>query len=547
MKKNLFLLVFPLLVTTSLFAQNPDTPKPKLVVGIVIDQMRYDYITRYWSKFGDNGFKKLIREGINCTNTHYNYVPTKTAPGHASIYSGTTPAVHGIIGNDYYDKRIKKRIYAAYDTTVTGVGTLPTNYSGKMSPKNLISSNISDELRLASNFRSKVISVAIKDRSSVMPAGHAANGAYWYESATGNWISSSYYIKTLPSWVTDFNNKKLPAYYLKEPWTTLLPIDQYTESTPDDNLYEELYRGETKPVFPHNFHLNDPDNYDMIRKSHLGNIMTREFAVQAMKGEKLGQDDFTDLLAISFSSPDEIGHQFGTHAIETEDTYLRLDIELAKLISEIESYAGKGNVLFFLTADHAVIPNVAFLADNKMPGGLFSTSVLNDTLNKFLIAKYGQQKWIEYFYDNQYYLNHELLREFKINTSEITYEICQFVLKYKGVADVLTADDLSKNEYTFGIRSMVQKGFNKKRSGDIVLILEPGLLQYQLKGTDHGSGYAYDTHVPLIFYGWKIKNKTYSGEVDITDIAPTISQILGIQNPSGTTGKVIEFVLTDLR
>jgi len=246
MRRNLCLIVM-LLAGFSVAAQ--DKPKPKLIVGIVVDQMRYDYITRYWNKFGEGGFKKLVKEGYNCSNTHYNYIPTFTGPGHASIYTGTTPAVHGIISNDWYDRTQNKNVYVTEDSLSPGVGT--TSVVGKMSPVFLQSTTVTDELRLASNLRSKVIGIALKDRSAIMPAGHSANAAYWFETATGNFISSEWYLKTLPEWVMRFNEKKLCAEYLKKPWTTLLPIESYTESTADDSPYEDLYAGETKPVFPH--------------------------------------------------------------------------------------------------------------------------------------------------------------------------------------------------------------------------------------------------------------------------------------------------------
>jgi len=536
-------LISQLLIPILSIAQNE--PAPKLIVGIVVDQMRYDYLSRYWSKFGDDGFKKLVTEGISCTNTHYNYVPTYTGPGHASIYTGATPAVHGIIGNDWFNRKLGKNNYVTQDTSVIGTGT--TTAAGKMSPQYLLTTTISDELRIASNLRSKVIGIALKDRGAILPAGHSANAAYWFEGSTGNWISSSWYLSQLPSWVVEFNNKKLPAEYLKTPWTTLLPIDEYTESTADDTPYEDLFAGETKPVFPHNFPLLGPLNYEFIKNSPAGNVLTKEFALAAMKAEELGKDEFTDILAVSFSSPDYIGHQFGTHAIETEDTYLRLDKDLADLIAKVEAFAGKANVLFFLTADHAAIPNVKFLQDQQIPAGIFNVAGVSDSLNKFLNSKYGVQKWVLAFDNDQVYLDHALLDKNKIDIREISVEISKLLMKFDGVAGVMMAEDLFRNEYTFGIRSLIQKGFYAKRSGDLAMILEPGLVEYKTKGTTHGAGYTYDTHVPLLFYGWNIKKGSYSGHVDITDIAPTLSQILNIQPPSGATGRVIEYVVTNSR
>jgi len=538
-----FICSFCLIIASSLsaFSSPPETKKPKLVVGIVVDQMRYDYITRYWDKFGEGGFKKLVSEGYNCSNTHYNYVPTKTAPGHASIYTGTTPAVHGIVENYWYNKKAGKVIYVAEDSTVNGIGT--TSWAGRMSPVNLISTTFTDELRMASNLKSKVIGIALKDRSSIMPSGHIANAAYWFEISTGNWISSSWYRSALPDWVTNFNNRKLPAEYLKKPWTTLLPIEQYTESTSDDNPYEDIYAGETKPVFPHDFPSLGPNNYDLVRHSPYGNQLTKEFALAAMKAEELGKDDFTDILAISFSSTDEVGHQFGTHSIETEDTYLRLDIELAEMITAIENYAGKGNVLFFLTADHGASPSVKYLFDHKIPSGILNVAGIRDSLRNHLNLKFGDQKWVRILDNDQVYLDHDLLAKNKIDLNEMTAEVCRFLMQFKGIASVLTAEELRVNDFTNGIKSLVQNGFNQQRGGDVVMILEPGYIEYKTKGSDHGAGYSYDTHVPLLFYGWNITKGNCYRHINITDIAPTISQMLGIQSPSGCTGKVITEIM----
>lgn len=537
--KTLILLVTLSLLTVpaALRASGPERSKPKLIVGIVIDQMRYDYLTRYWNHYGDNGFKKLVKEGHNFSNTHFNYVPTYTGPGHASIYSGTTPAVHGIISNNWYDRNQNRVVYVTEDTKAIGVGTV--GKSGSMSPRPMITTTISDELRLASNMRSKVIGVALKDRGAILPAGHSANAAYWYEGSTGNWISSNWYFSELPEWVKNFNQKKRAAQLMKEPWTTLKPVEEYKESTADNTPYEDLFPNESQPVFPHDFPKNSPGNLDLIKYHPAGNTLTKEFAIEAMKSELMGKDEFTDLLAVSFSTPDYVGHQFGTHAIETQDIYLRLDRDLADLISQIELYAGKENVLFFLTADHAAIPNPLFLRDRKVPAGIFNISRVQDSLASYMNSAYGNGKWILALEDDQVYLDHGMIRNKKLNEEEVCRDVARFLLGFEGVAYTLTSADLISSEFNWGIRSMVQKGYYPKRSGDVVIILEPGLIEYKTKGTTHGSAYTYDTHVPLIFYGKGINPGTTVRHIDITDIAPTLAQMLGIQPPNGTTGKVI--------
>lgn len=536
--KKLILLILSLTLVSTLPAQNPDQKNPRLVVGIVIDQMRYDYITRYWHHYGERGFRKLVREGHNFTNTHFNYVPTYTGPGHASIYTGTTPSVHGIVGNDWYDRSKSGNVYVTEDPNVQGVGT--GGAAGKMSPRPMITTTVSDELRIASNMRSKVIGVALKDRGAILPAGHSANGAFWFESSSGNWISSSWYFNQLPQWATEFNSRKRPHELMKQPWVMLMPPEKYAESTADDTPYEELFINENKPVFPHDFNKNSPGNLDLIKYSPGGNTLTKEFALAAMKGEQLGKDEFTDILAISFSSPDYAGHRFGTHAVEMQDMYLRLDLEIAELIAEVEKHAGKEHVVFFLTADHAAIPNPLFLRDRKVPAGIFHIATVQDSLRRYLKNQTGFDQLLLALENDQVYLDHQLIRSKKLDYDAICNDVAYFLLQFDGVAATLTARDLMANEYNWGIRSMVQKGFYPKRSGDVVLILEPGLIEYKTKGTTHGSAYTYDTHVPLLFYGAGIKPGSSQRHINITDIAPTLSQMLGIQSPNGTTGKVIE-------
>jgi len=308
--------IFFTLLSFTLHAQTTEIPKtsnepgrPKLVVGIVIDQMRFDYISKYYSKFSENGFKKLIKLGFNCKNTNYNYSPTYTGPGHASIYTGTTPAFHGIVGNDWFVRNTNRPTYVTDDPTVQTVGD-GSEKAGKMSPRNLLASTIGDELRLYSNLKSKVISIALKDRAAILPGGHLSTGSYWFDSGTGNFISSTFFMKELPGWVNDFNAQHLAGKYLSQPWNTLLPIAQYTESASDDNPYEGLYPGETKPVFPHNLPaMYTKNDYGIIRSTPFGNSLTKDIVLAALKGENLGKGDFTDLLAISFSATDYVGHK----------------------------------------------------------------------------------------------------------------------------------------------------------------------------------------------------------------------------------------------
>ena len=517
--------------------------KPKLVVGIVIDQMRYDYIYRYWDKFGNDGFKKLVNEGFFCRNTNYNYVPTYTGPGHTSIYTGSTPAIHGIIANDWYDKATGKSMYCVQDDKVTPVGT--TSIEGKRSPVNLLTTTITDELRISSNMKSKVIGIALKDRSAILPAGHTANAAYWYDGSNGCFITSTYYMTELPMWVQEFNKKELAKKYLSQPWNTILPIDQYTESLPDDNKYETLGKGEAKPVFPHDLpelqKLNGGLN--IIRATPFGNTLTKDFAIETIKSENMGKSGATDFLAVSFSSPDYIGHAYGPNSVEQEDDYIRLDKELAELIKAIELQVGKENALVFLTADHAAPEVPAYLTDIKVPSGYVMEWKMIDSLKKYMYKTYGDTL-VSSYTNQQVFLNHKAIDSKKLLLEQVQNDVASFLRNYSEVAEVLTATTLNDNQFTEGSRYLMQKGYNAKRSGDVLVNYLPDYIPFwQPTGTTHGSPYSYDTHVPLLFYGWNIKQGSSAEQVYITDLSATLAMMLNIQFPSGCTGKPISFLV----
>ena len=512
--------------------------KPKLVVGIVVDQMKVEYLFRYAQKFGNNGFKRLLNEGFFCENTHYNYVPTFTGPGHACVYTGATPSANGIIANDWFNRNANDSMYCTEDRSVNSIGT--NSDAGKMSPKNLLTTTITDELKIANNFNSKVIGIALKDRGAILPAGQSANAAYWFDGSNGNWISSSYYMNELPSWVNEFNAQKFPEKYLSETWKTLLPIEQYTESTADDNAYEEPFKGESKPVFPHDLPNLKGKNFELLRKVPSGNTFTKDFAIAALKAEKMGKGAFTDFLTISFSSTDYVGHQFGTNAIETEDTYLRLDNDIANLLNYLDETYGKNNVLVFLTADHGAIQNVTYLHDNKINAKTFNTKSITDILSIQLKNKFGEDALVSSVMNDQVYLNHTLISEKKLNLEEIQNATATILMQLDGIANTITATQISNSQFTDGINSKIQHGFYKKRSGDVMIILEPGIVEYKKTGTTHGSGNNYDTHVPLIWYGWNIPQGISAKPIKVVDIAATLSAMLHIEFPSGCSGKPID-------
>ncbi|OUJ73757.1 alkaline phosphatase PafA [Hymenobacter crusticola] len=568
MKKTLLLLMTAALAGAA-FGQKKGKPleRPKLVVGIVVDQMRYDYLYRYWDKFGSGGFRRLLGEGFSYENTHYNYVPTYTGPGHASIYTGTTPSVHGIVGNNWWVREEGKATYVTEDKTVQSVGG--TVAAGQQSPRHMLTSTITDELRLATNFQAKVIGLSMKDRGSILPAGHAANAAYWYDGINGAFISSTFYQQALPEWVTQFNNRKLPEQYLSKPWETLLPIAQYIESTADDVPWEGAFKGESKPVFPHNLpQLSGIDiaasrsgqragtdasvatksaNYDLIRSTPFGNSLTADFALEAVRAEQLGQRGITDFLAVSFSCTDYVGHQFGPNAIETEDTYLRLDQDLERLLAYLDKTLGKGQALVFLSADHGAAHSPDFLRDKRIPAGSVGPTLMRDSLQHELVRRHGAGNWVLTYENQQVYLNRPLIAQKKLDLHNFQVEVADVMLKFAGVTRAITADDVQKSHWESGMLMYLENGYFPKRSGDVLVVLEPGWLEsYSFpinRGTTHGSASAYDTHVPLLFWGWHVRKGESYVPAKITDIAATVARFLHIQEPDGCTGTPLVEVL----
>lgn len=534
----------------SLPAQTQPSPKlePKLVVGIVVDQMRQEYLYRYDKKFGQQGFKRMINEGFMLKNAHYNYVPTETGPGHASIFTGATPSVHGIIANDWYDRTLKKNVNCVNDSTQKAVGT---DALGAVSPWRMLSTTLSDELKLATQKNAKVIGVSIKDRGAVLPAGHMADGAYWYDGKTGSMITSTYYKQTLPEWVTKFNQQKLPDTYLNQTWNPLLPLSAYTESGPDDSPYEGKWRGKDKPTFPYNLAelRNTMGVYNFLISTPWGNTLVAEFAKAAIKGESLGKDGVTDFLSVSFSSTDIIGHTMGANAVELEDTYLRLDKTLEDLFTYLDKEVGKGSYTVFLTSDHGVADVPQYLIDSKVPAGYFRTGYVEAALNEHLQKHFPGKTVIEEFASDQIYINQNAfdgdLRASGIDLFVATELITRFMLSTEGVAQVFPATTLRQaNSDEQGIRGRVVRGFHPKRSGDIAVVLEPGWMAWGgVTGSTHGSGYSYDTHIPILFFGAGVKHGSTSTYHTITDIAPTISSLLKIKFPSGCTGQPVREIV----
>ncbi|UZH54293.1 alkaline phosphatase family protein [Salinimicrobium tongyeongense] len=515
---------------------------PRLVVGVVVDQMRYDYITRFWNHFGDDGFKRLVSEGFNLRNNHFNYIPTYTAPGHASVYTGAAPQTHGIIGNNWYNKFEKEYVYCVEDASVAPVGT--KDDAGKMSPHRLITTTVADENRLHTQMRGKTIGIAIKDRGAVLPAGHTANAAYWFHGkGEGSWITSSFYTTQLPQWVQKFNASGKAESYLK-PWTTLADINTYIESGTDINDFEGGFKGKPDTGFPYDLRSLKEQNggYDILKATPYGNSLTADFAIAALDGEQLGQDADTDFLTVSFSSTDYVGHNFGVNSKEVQDTYLRLDRDLAKLLKALDQKVGEGNYTLFLTSDHGGVQVPAYLETVKVPSGYFDWDKLKKELNAFLSGKFQKDNLIENISNNQIFFNYDEVLKMDISSEDLQGEILHFLLQYENISRVFTRSQLQASSFSEKIASAVDTGFNQKRSGDIALLLDPSVISYSRTGSTHGSGNNYDTHAPLIFFGKGIKAGNSLERTEIVDIAPTISALLGIPFPSGATGRPLYMV-----
>lgn len=525
-----------LLLANFAFAQTP-SDRPKLVVGIVVDQMRYDYLYRYWDKYSSGGFKRLITEGFNCRNNHYPYAFTETGPGHATIYTGTTPSVHGIVSNMWYDKFQERMVYCAEDRTVTAVGA-PSNDALLMSPRNLLVTTLGDEIKLATNHRAKVVGVALKDRSSIFPGGYFSNGSYWLDLKTGNFITTTFYTNTLPAWVQKFNERKLAEELAKKTWTSLLPLTQYVESDTDDSPYEGKYSHEEKPVFPHT-----PQEIRNLPYSPWGLSLTSEMAKTALLSEQLGKDAITDLLAISYSSTDYVGHLFGTSSIEAEDIYLRLDLELANMLNFLDQEVGKDQYLVFLSADHGAPYNRSYMSDRRYNKWAVIGPAIQDSLNQHLAKLFGAKKLVPIYNEQEVFFDHKLIAEYKLKKSEVERATVEFLLTRPEIACAfvpLNADISSCSGFR---RDLLQNSYHFKRSGDVLFSLEPGFLNVNYpKGVTHGVAYEYDTHVPLLFYGWKIQAGSTNQPTFVNDIAPTVADWLSINAPNGASGKPVEGV-----
>lgn len=521
---------------------------PKLVVGITVDQMRMDYLYRYWDDFGSGGFKRLIQQGMVCGDHHFGYAPTYTGPGHASIYTGTTPRLHGIIANDWYDRSTNASVYCAFDDGVETIGLKDASLrDGKMSSHRMQSSTLGDEMKIASGMNAKVIAVSLKDRGATLPGGHLADGAYWfYGKDKGQFITSSKYVDELPSWVKKFNKGGHAERHLKSGWRTKRNEADFAQEWPDNNPFEQPFTGGNNATFPYDLQALSETNggYDILKSTPHGNTMVIDFAVKSIEGEALGADGITDLLAISLSSTDYVGHQFGTNAWETMETYLHLDRLLKQLFSQLDAKVGNGNWMCWLTADHGAATPPSLAQSVGMPVGYWKPGNMIEDVKADLQAQFGEGEWVLNYSNDQFFFNRPLMRERNVDLDAAQRRIQLLCQTYEGVSMAITGCDLtSGNASNDPIVEKIRNGWSANASGDVMIVTQPGWIKYGMAGTTHGSPFPYDTHVPCIFYGWNVPSGITYERTYIQDIAPTVAALIHSPMPNACTGRPIQAVL----
>ncbi len=514
-------LVLSLFFIATTFAAPPAPPprKPKLVLTLVVDQFRYDYLLRFRAEY-TSGLKRLLDQGAVFDDAHYIHVPTVTAVGHATVMSGATPVMSGIVANEWYDRALGKNVSSVVDFNTKLLGAAP-NMDGS-SPRRLLVSTVGDEIKMSGQ-ESKVIGVSIKDRSAILPAGHMADGAYWFDNKSAHWVTSTYYKEALPAWVAKLNESKPSARAEKADW---LPFNSKPGAKPFCNMTAAN---------------GDVPKCASLEASPWGNELIEEFAEQALANEKLGTHKGTDLLAVSFSSNDYVGHAKGPDSPEVHDISLRTDLLLGKLFAAIDKSVGLANVVIVLTADHGVNPVPEVNKARNMPGGRADAAALSKAIEEALSAKYGPGKWIVGREGWQPYFNQELIASRKLDEAEVQRTAATAARRVPHVFAVYTGQQLLNGQMPAGpVAAGVQNGYFSGRSPDLIVIQDPFYLFDPGTGTSHGSPFNYDNHVPVIFMGTGIKAGRYYQRIAVNDIAPTVSAIVGVQEPSGSVGRVLQ-------
>jgi len=512
--------------------------KPKLIIAIVVEEMKYDQLEKFRDKLGENGIKRLINEGTYFKNASFQYMLTQSAPGHATIATGAEPSVNGITSDDWYVPLKNELINCSKDINVNAVGG--SFESGLNSPVNLLVSTFSDELALSTNGRAKVFGVGLKESSAIFSAGHAANAAYWFDNKTGTWMSSSYYLKELPVWVNDFNAMKFSDVYLNSTWSLLRPEKDYVDCLPDSNKFEIGFNGIN--YFPYDLKKirskSSSKDYSLLRETPFGNSLTTDFAIRLIKNERLGKGDVTDYISICYSATDYIAHRFGPSSVEMGDAILRLDDDIKNLLSYVNDSIGKKNVLIYFTAAHGISEIPAVLEMNRIPSGYFQQNQALQLLRTYLNAVYGEGNWVKGYSERQIFLNRTLIEDARLSLDDVQKKVARFLVQFTGVAAAYPYSAFEANDFSNGNLRRIINNFSPQRSGDVIVALNPGWVEKQSDYvTNHNSPYEYDTHVPLIWYGWTVNRSTVMRQVNMTDIAATLSTLCKVPYPNACSGE----------
>ena len=542
-KKPIVLFLTFLLALNSLAQYNGSIPseKPELIIGLIFDQMRPNQIFQYWDQYGDDGFKKLIENGTVMKQAGYKYYNTLDAPGYATIATGSEPRQHGVVSDEWFEILSNDVTNCSFDPKVGPVGG--SFKEGLFSPENMLIPTLGDQMKLASYAHSKVFGISLDHNGAVFSAGHAANGAYWFDNATGTFMSSSYYMDSLPGWLNEFNAKQLPNIYLNRIWEKLLPADQYQQHFPDTLKLVSGFSSSRLPLDLNKISKRKKTrDYSVIRYTPFGNTLTLDLALNLIMEEKLGEDNHPDYLVVNLSSIGPVSQKFGQESVAFEDMMLRFDQDLAHFINAVEEQIGKRRVLFFMTAAHGVARDQEYLESLKISAGEFNKNQALSLLKSYLGVKYGNGDWVKGYYGNQIYLNRSLIEDSRLSLPNIRSQVASFMVQFTGVADAASMNDLSASSDSGGIMSQwIQNNFNPKHSGDVMIILRPG---WKFEGEGRtATGYYYDRNVPLIWYGWNMGRKLIYRDVDITSIAPTLALFLGIPLPAASSGKPVLEIL----
>lgn len=542
MMKRILSVLYLILIAVSLSAQSAYIPpdKPKLVIGIIVEQLRFDQLERIRDILPDNGLKRMVNEGTYYRNASYDYLLTQSAPGYATISTGTSPAAHGITSDTWFHPFNDQMIFCVQDPDASPVGG--SFETGLFSPANLLSSSFADELQMASCGAAKVYGIGVREMGAILTAGHAADGAFWYDDRTGTWMSSTYYTSQLPSWLMDLNAIMMPVQYLSQMWKPLMDPSLYPGCQPDSSMLERGFDNQTwfpydlKAISSDGSLLNAKRDYSFLRETPFADDFTTELALRLIENEQLGQDDITDYLAVTYSSTDYIGHRFGPSSVEASDAIARLDRNVSQLLERIDKSLGKKNVLVYLVSTHGISEIPAVLEKSRVPSGYFRVNQSLQLLRSYLNAVYGQGDWVKGFFDNQIFLNRALIEDANIDLEDIQKKVARFMVQFSGISTAVPSTAFEMSDFSGGLLLKMNNSFSSQRSGDVMITLNPGWVEKNDNVTGHNSPYEYDSHVPLIWYGWTASRASVTRSVSIRDIAVTLSVLCKIPLPNAANG-----------